>query len=314
MNILVTGCAGFIGSHLVESLLGRGDSVFGLDNFDNYYSKEVKLNNLEYIGENQNFIFIEGDIRDLSLLETIFSKNKFDAIIHLAARAGVRPSIELPQLYCDVNVIGTTNLLELANKYNILNFVFASSSSVYGNNTSLPFKENDVVDYPISPYAATKKAGELICYTYHQLYNLNVSCLRFFTVYGPRQRPEMAISKFIDLIKNGSEIEVYANGQSLRDYTYVQDIVNGIILSLDKSKGYNIFNVGGGKPIKLIDLISVIEQKLNIKANIKFLESQPGDVDITYADSSKAYDILGYKSLITIEEGVEKFLYWLNDK
>jgi UDP-glucuronate 4-epimerase len=314
MNVLVTGCVGFIGSHLVESLLRRGDTVFGLDNFDDYYSKDIKIKNLESIGNSDKFIFIEGDIRDLILLERLFSQKEIDAIIHLAARAGVRPSIELPQLYCEVNVIGTTNLLELANKFKVSNFVFASSSSVYGNNTSLPFKENDVVDYPISPYAATKKAGELICYTYHQLYNLNVSCLRFFTVYGPRQRPEMAISKFVDLIKKGKEIEVYAKGQSLRDYTYVQDIVNGIILSLDKSIGYNIFNIGGGKPIKLIDLINVIEQKLNIKANIKYLESQPGDVDITYADSSKAYNILGYESLITIEEGVEKFLNWLNDK
>ncbi len=314
MNILVTGCAGFIGSHLVESLLDRGDFVVGLDNFDNYYSKEIKLQNLGIFLKNQNFVFYEGDIRDELFLESIFNLNRIDSIIHLAARAGVRPSIELPKLYCDVNLIGTTNLLEFSNKFKISKFVFASSSSVYGNNSSFPFKEDDIVDYPISPYAATKKAGELICYSYHHLYNLNISCLRFFTVYGPRQRPEMAISKFIDLIRKGLEIEVYANGQSLRDYTYVQDIVNGIILSLENSQGYNIYNIGGGMPIKLIDLISVIENKLGVNAKIKYLDSQPGDVDITYADSSKASELLGYNSMVTIEDGIEKYIAWLNAK
>jgi UDP-glucuronate 4-epimerase len=314
MNILVTGCAGFIGSHLTEALLNRGEIVVGLDNFDDYYSKEIKINNLANLKMSENFSFFEGDIRDQSFLNSLFTQFKIDSIIHLAARAGVRPSIELPQLYCDVNVVGTTNLLELANKFKVSNFVFASSSSVYGNNLDYPFKELDVVDFPISPYAATKKAGELLCYTFHHLYKFNISCLRFFTVYGPRQRPEMAISKFINKINQGLEIEVFANGESLRDYTYVLDIVNGIILSLDNSVGFNIYNIGGGKPIKLIDLIRVIENKLNKKAKIKFLESQPGDVDITYADSTKAEKFIGYKSKISIEEGVESYISWLNAK
>lgn len=308
MIILITGCAGFIGSNLTKALLKRGDRVIGLDNFDDYYPRSVKEKNISNFVNDTSFTLIEGDIRDKKVVFEALIQNDVEAIIHLAARAGVRPSIDDPLLYTDVNVNGTTLLLEAASKLGIKKFIFASSSSVYGNNKSVPFKESDNVDFPISPYAATKKAGELICYTFHKLYKLNVSCLRFFTVYGPGQRPEMAISNFVERIIANKEISVFANGNSLRDYTFVDDIVSGIILSLDNLEGYNIFNLGGASPIKLLDLIGIIERCLLKKAIIKLEPVQPGDVDQTFADCSLANSKLNYIPKISIEQGIRIFI------
>jgi len=308
MIILITGCAGFIGSNLTKALLKRGDRIIGLDNFDDYYPRSVKEKNISNFVNDINFTLIEGDIRDKNVVYEALINNDVEAIIHLAARAGVRPSIENPLLYTDVNINGTTLLLEAASKLGIKKFIFASSSSVYGNNKSVPFKESDNVDFPISPYAATKKAGELICYTFHKLYNLNISCLRFFTVYGPGQRPEMAISKFVESIIADKEISVFANGNSLRDYTFIEDIVSGIILSLDNLNGYNIFNLGGASPIKLLDLIDIIERCLLKKALIKLEPAQPGDVDQTFADCSLANSNLNYIPKTSIEQGISIFI------
>lgn len=311
MNVLVTGCSGFIGSNLIEELLKSGHFIVGLDNMDDYYLPAIKEKNLEKALAHPNFRFVPGDIRDENVVNGLLEEFEITQVIHLAARAGVRPSIENPLLYADVNVKGTNVLLEGCRKYNITKFLFASSSSVYGNNLSVPFKESDNVDHPISPYAATKKAGELLCYTYHKLFQMDIFCLRFFTVYGPRQRPEMAISKFIQKIKDGETIDVYAQGQTLRDYTYVGDIVNGIILAMNKLKGYDIFNIGGSSPVKLLDLIRIIEDQVGKKADLNLMDEQPGDVDITYADTQKVKKELGFETEVSMEKGISLYLKWL---
>ncbi len=309
-NILITGAAGFIGSHLSERLLHEGSRVICLDNLDTFYDPQIKRENLSPLMTNTNFTLIEGDIRDLRLLTDIFEANRIDVIVHIAARAGVRPSIKEPLLYYDVNVRGTTNLLEMAKDYRVNKFVFASSSSVYGENRKVPFSEDDNVDFPISPYAATKKAGELTAFTYHHLYGIPVCCLRFFTVYGPRQRPEMAIHKFTRLIYEGRSIPVYGDGTSRRDYTYIEDIIQGICASINTEMGYEIINLGESKTIKLTELISLIEENLQKKAIIDWLPEQPGDVPVTYADISKARRVLGYAPCVDIKEGVGGFTEW----
>ena len=309
-TILITGAAGFIGSHLSERLLQEGSRIICLDNLDTFYDPQIKRENLKPLFANNNFTMIEGDIRDLKLLTDIFEGNRIDIIVHIAARAGVRPSIKEPLLYYDVNVRGTTNLLEMAKNYHVKKFIFASSSSVYGENKKVPFSEDDNVDYPISPYAATKKAGELISFTYHHLYGIPVSCLRFFTVYGPRQRPEMAIHKFTRLIYEGRSIPVYGDGTSRRDYTYIDDIILGITASVNAELGYEIINLGESKTIKLTELISLIEENLQKKAIIEWLPDQPGDVPVTFADISKARRLLGYAPCIDIKEGAGRFVEW----
>ena len=309
-NILITGAAGFIGSHLSERLLQEGSRIICLDNLDTFYDPQMKRENLKPLLANNNFTMIEGDIRDLKLLTDIFEGNRIDIIVHIAARAGVRPSIKEPLLYYDVNVRGTTNLLEMAKNYHVKKFIFASSSSVYGENKKVPFSEDDNVDFPISPYAATKKAGELISFTYHHLYGIPVSCLRFFTVYGPRQRPEMAIHKFTRLIYEGKSIPVYGDGTSRRDYTYIDDIISGITASVNAELGYEIINLGESKTIKLTELISLIEENLQKKAIIEWLPDQPGDVPVTFADISKARKLLGYAPCIDIKEGAGRFVEW----
>ncbi len=309
-NILITGAAGFIGSHLSERLLQEGSRVICLDNLDTFYDPQIKRENLKPLLANNNFTMIEGDIRDLKLLTDIFEGNRIDIIVHIAARAGVRPSIKEPLLYYDVNVRGTTNLLEMAKYYHVKKFIFASSSSVYGENKKVPFSEDDNVDYPISPYAATKKAGELISFTYHHLYGIPVSCLRFFTVYGPRQRPEMAIHKFTRLIYEGKSIPVYGDGTSRRDYTYVDDIISGITATVNTEMGYEIINLGESKTVKLTELISLIEENLQKKAIIEWLPDQPGDVPVTFADIGKARRLLGYAPCVDIKEGTGRFVEW----
>ncbi len=311
-NLLVTGGAGFIGSSFIENLLKNNykGKITCVDNFNDYYDPAIKRENIKGFEGHPHFLLRQADITHFGALEKIFSENRIDKIVHLAARAGVRPSIEQPLLYEKVNVAGTMNLLKLAQEKGIDKFIFASSSSVYGNNSKIPFSENDNVDFPISPYAATKKSGELACYTYYHLYNINCYCLRFFTVYGPRQRPEMAIHKFVKRIGEGKEIEMYGDGQTSRDYTYIGDIIQALSDCLVKVKGYQIINLGNSSPIKLCDLIAIIEEKMSKRAKIKRMGMQPGDVTTTFADISKAKSLLGYNPSTPIEEGIEKFINW----
>jgi UDP-glucuronate 4-epimerase len=314
MNIAVTGGAGFIGSHLCEKLIKLGFRVICIDNFDNFYEPGIKEDNISKITGNKNFKLYRLDICDFNSLEKVFLENEIEIVVHLAARAGVRPSIKNPFLYEKINVLGTVNLLECCRKYDIKKFIFASSSSVYGGNRKIPFSENDNVDLPVSPYAATKRAGELISYTYHSLYDISVFCLRFFTVYGPRQRPEMAIHKFTRQILNGESVKIYGDGSSSRDYTYIDDIISGMIKSLDKLKGFEIINLGNSKTVKLMNLIKLIEAATGKKADLKFLSSQPGDVFMTYADISKARKMLKYSPETDISRGLDKFVEWYKEK
>ena len=310
MKIVVTGCGGFIGSHLSERLLSEGNKVLGVDNFDDFYDPQVKRQNIGKCLKNPDFELVEADIRDVDAMNEAIGKG-VDAIVHLAARAGVRPSIEQPGLYADVNINGTIVLLEAAKKHGVGKFIFASSSSVYGNNQKVPFSEDDNVDFPISPYAATKKAGELICHTYHHLYAMPITCLRFFTVYGPRQRPDLAIHKFARLIEAGEPIPVYGDGTMMRDFTYIDDIIDGTMAALERCEGYNIYNLGESQPISVNDLVEELEKALDKKTTKQFMPTQPGDVDRTFADVSKANRELGYKPSTSIEKGLAEFVVWL---
>jgi UDP-glucuronate 4-epimerase len=310
MKILVTGGAGFIGSHVCDALLERGDSVICVDNFNDYYSPEIKRGNIKHNLDNEEFKLFETDILDFEGMKKIFESEELDKVVHLAARAGVRPSIKNPFLYQEVNVKGTLNLLELAKDFNIKNFIFGSSSSVYGNNKKIPFSEEDNVDFPISPYAATKKEGELNCYTYHHLHGLNISCLRFFTVYGPRGRPDMAPYLFTKTIFEGGLITRYGDGSTSRDYTYVSDIVKGIMAALDKDLKFEIINLGNSSPVRLNELIAVVEKHVGKKVEIVSEEIPQGDVIITYADISKAQKLLGYVPQVSLDEGIGKLVKW----
>lgn len=310
-GVLVTGGAGFIGSHVCEALLARGTPVIALDNFDEFYEPSVKRRNVAACLALPGFVLIEGDIRDAELIDRLHTDHRPAAVIHLAARAGVRPSIEKPLLYQDVNVRGTAVLLEAARKHAVKRFLFAGSSSVYGNNEKVPFSEADNVDHPISPYAATKKAGELLCHTYYHLYQLPITCLRFFTVYGPRQRPDLAIHKFARLIEAGRPIPVFGDGSTSRDYTYIDDIVDGVLRALDRCAGYRVYNLGESRPIPLSDLIAALETALGRKAIIDRQPMQPGDVLRTFADVSRACAELGYEPRTPIEVGLERFVAWL---
>lgn len=310
MNILVTGGAGFIGSHLVDRLLAEGDRVICLDNFDNFYDPERKRRNLAQASSHPNFRLFVGDLRDEKILKEIFSTERIGQVAHLAARAGVRPSLKDPLLYTDVNIRGTLNLLEACREYKVKKFVFASSSSVYGNNPKVPFSEEDRVDNPISPYAATKKGGELICYTYHHLYGFDIACLRYFTVYGPRQRPEMAIHYFTRLIYEGKKVPIFGDGRSRRDYTYIDDALQATMEALKKEHGYEIYNIGEAQTISLLELVRALEERLGKKAALEFLPPQPGDMAVTYADIRKAQRMLNYAPQTKMEEGLGKFVQW----
>lgn len=310
MHILVTGGAGFIGSHITQKLLDQGYSVDCVDNFNTYYDPARKRENIKNYMQNPRYHLLQGDIVDVSFLEEVFQNNKYDAVIHLAARAGVRPSIQQPLLYEQVNVQGTLNLLELCRQTGTKRIIFASSSSVYGANNKVPFSENDPVDQPISPYAATKKAGELMCYTYHHLYGLSVSCMRFFTVYGPRQRPDMAIHKFARLIMEGKPVPVFGDGRSRRDYTYIDDIIQGLFAAFMQCDGYHIYNLGESNTVELSYLIQLLEAALGRKAILEYRPEQPGDVPITYADIELARKELNYHPVTPIEEGIRQFAEW----
>lgn len=317
MNVVVTGGAGFIGSHLCQALLAHGSRVTAIDNFDPFYPEAVKRSNLAPFLEARAFRLIEADICDLGATTRALAGERPDVVVHLAARAGVRPSIEDPALYARVNVEGTVATLELAHRLGVRRFIFGSSSSVYGNNAKVPFSEADPVDHPISPYAATKRAGELLCHTYHHLYEMSVICLRFFTVYGPRQRPDLAIHKFARLMEAGETIPFFGDGESGRDYTYVDDIVQGIQGAIDLTGKdepiFEIINLGGNRVTTLRRLVQLLAGQLGREPTLKRLPSQPGDVERTFADVSRAVALLGYRPDTPIEEGIGRFVQWLRD-
>lgn len=310
MNILVTGAAGFIGSHVCEYFVRLDHFVIGIDNLDDSYSIKYKHLNLIKLQENNKFHFHEADIRDSNALNLIFSSCQIDIVIHLAAKTGVRSSINCIAQYYDVNVNGTICLLEVMRIHKIKKMIFASSSSIYGNNTKVPFSETDHVDSPISPYASTKRSGELLCYVYTHLYQCDITCLRFFTVFGPRQRPDLAIHKFTRLIDIGIPIPFYGDGSTSRDYTYVDDIVDGINCASNYLNGYKIYNLGESKVINLRKLVQVIETSLGKKAILDKLPFQPGDVNITFADISKSKTEIGYNPKYDFEAGINKFVEW----
>lgn len=321
-TVFVTGGAGFIGSACSKRLLKEGYDVLCLDNFNDYYDPQLKENNVLEVEQiahqyQRSYELIRGDVRDKELLFSLFRDKKIDMVIAWAACAGVRPSIEDPLYYVDVNVHGLTNLLEAMRNNDCKKLVFISSSSVYGNNKKVPFSEKDVVDFPISPYAATKKAGELLCHTYHSLFNMDIHCLRYFTVYGPHQRPDLAINKFTRLLLEGKSIPMFGDGNTARDYTYVDDIVEGTYLSmkyLQTHQGvYDIFNLGGSHPITLKNLIHIIAAAVGKEAIIEQLPMQAGDVNITYSDYSHAKEVLGYEPQVRIEEGIQRFVDWYKE-
>ena len=314
MNVLVTGCAGFIGSHLVDTLLARGDHVVGVDEFNDYYDPAVKRHNLTGALTRDAFRLHEADIRDSDAMLAIAKEARPDVIVHLAARAGVRPSLEQPILYEEVNCRGTLNMLEAARLAEVPHFVFASSSSVYGNCTTVPFSEAERIDRPISPYAATKAAGELYCYNYHHLYGITTTALRFFTAYGPRGRPDMAIHKFARLMTDGAPIPFYGDGSTRRDYTYIGDIVEGVVAAIDKPLGYDILNLGESHTTSLSELVQQLEEALGLKAERNMLPMQPGDVDQTYADISRAQEQLGYRPSTPVEVGIPLFVEWFRER
>ena len=313
-NILVTGGAGFIGSHLVERLLNEGDwQITVVDNFNDFYSPEAKRANVSAFLSHQNFTLREIDICDAENLREVFAETEFDVIVHLAARAGVRPSLSEPKLYAETNINGTLNLLELAREFAVEQFVFGSSSSVYGINSKVPFAEDDKISQPISPYAATKAAGELLCHTYSHLYPIRTVCLRFFTVYGARQRPDLAIHKFARLISDNQPIEMFGDGTTRRDYTFVDDIIQGVRAAIDyRETPHEIFNLGESDTVELCELITLLEENLDKKAVIERKPMQPGDVPQTFADITKARKLLDYNPTTKIEEGIRKFVEWFN--
>ena len=311
-SILVTGGAGFIGSHLVDRLLSEGyGHVSVVDDFNDFYDPAIKRANVSRHEKDSNYRLFEADIRDKNALEKLFAESSFDSIVHLAARAGVRPSLEQPLLYAETNINGTLNLLELARAHRIKHFVFGSSSSVYGINAKVLFSEDDPIRQPISPYAATKAAGELLCHTYTHLYGIRSVCLRFFTVYGPRQRPDLAIHKFARLISEGKPIPVFGDGTTRRDYTFIDDIIAGVRAAIDYNQSdYEVINLGESRTVELRELISLIEKELGATAKIDRQPLQPGDVPQTFADIAKARRLLGYNPQTQIEDGIKKFVEW----
>ena len=298
----------------MDRLLDLGQEIVCLDDFNDFYDPAIKRSNVEPHRSSPRYRLIEADIRDTSRVAAAFSSYPIKKIVHLAARAGVRPSLEQPFLYEDVNIKGTMNLLELAHKHGVEQFVFASSSSVYGANTKVPFSELDRIDRTVSPYAATKFAGELMCFTYHHLYGIPTTCLRFFTVYGPRQRPEMAIHKFTQAVYDGKSIPFFGDGSTARDYTYIDDIIQGVLAAVERPLAFEVFNLGESSVVTLSELVGHIEEVSGRKAIIQPMPSQPGDVEITYADVTKARDLLGYNPSTSIRDGLAKFVNWFETK
>ena len=309
-KILVTGGAGFIGSHLCEALVAEGAQVVVIDDFNDYYDPAVKEQHLA--GIRDQITVVRGDIRDVALVDSLFEEHRFDKVFHLAGRAGVRPSIVDPRLYISTNIDGTLNLLEGCRKTGVKSFIFASSSSVYGMNEKVPFAEDDLIQRTISPYAATKLAGEQLCSNYSHLFGIRCVCLRFFTVYGPRQRADLAISKFTHKILSGEPIDQYGDGRSARDYTFVEDIISGVMAAgRYTATDFEIINLGGSAANTLSQLISAIEEILGKKAEIRYLPDQPGDVPLTYADVSKAHRLLGYEPRTPLLKGLERYVHWV---
>lgn len=310
-RILVTGAAGFIGSTVVDLLLAGGREVIGFDSFDDFYAEVDKERNLASASKTKGFGLVRGDIRDADALDRVLADNNVGCIVHLAARAGVRPSLEQPSLYADVNVNGTSVVLEAAVRHGVERVVFASSSSVYGERETGPFHETDRVDFPISPYAATKRACELIAHSFHSAHGLDVTCLRFFTAYGPRQRPDLALRRFADFMKRGEPVPIYGDGSALRDYTYVADVADGVRRAIDTSLGFAVLNIGAGKPITVLELIRQLEVALGIDADTRFESPRAGDVSRTWADITAAQERLGYEPRVSMEEGLARFATWL---
>ncbi len=315
MKILVTGSAGFIGYHLSNKLLENGHTIVGLDNMNNYYDVSLKEDRLKNLKQQGKFTFHKNDLVETEVIESLFEQNDFDLVIHLAAQAGVRYSIENPRTYVEGNVDGFFNVIDAARRNGVKRFFYASSSSVYGNQEKTPYSENDQVDLPISLYAATKKSNELFAHVYSHIYGMETVGLRFFTVYGPFGRPDMAYFKFANKILDGDTIDVYNNGELYRDFTYVDDIVGGIVSLIDSEleNKYNVFNIGNNSPVKLLDFVNILQEKLEVKANIRYLGMQQGDVYQTFADIDKLSDITGYTPSTNIEEGLEKFVQWYMD-
>jgi UDP-glucuronate 4-epimerase len=310
MNLLITGGAGFIGSHLADRRLAGGDRVVVLDDFNDFYDPAVKRANVAPHLSNPRYRLVEGDIRDRTIVFRVFAQERFDAVLHLAARAGVRPSLRQPVLYEEVNCVATLHLLEAAVAHGRPRFLFASSSSVYGINSKLPFSEEDPTDRPISPYAATKRAGELHVYTAHHLHGLEAVCLRLFTVYGPRQRPEMAIATFIRRIEEGRPLPLYGDGESRRDYTYIDDIADGVEAALATPSGFEIVNLGGAHPVTLSQLIAEIEKAVGKRAILDRQPEQPGDVPVTFASVEKAQKLLHFRARVALPEGLRRSVEW----
>jgi UDP-glucuronate 4-epimerase len=313
VKLLITGGAGFIGSQLAQRRIARGDHVVVIDDFNDYYDPALKRRNVAGLSSHPNFRLVEGDIRDRELVFSLFRDGGIDAVVHLAARAGVRPSLKDPVLYEEVNCVATIHLLEAAVAHGKPKFVFASSSSVYGINSKLPFSEDDPIERPVSPYATTKRSGEFLCFNYHHLYGLDVHCLRFFTVYGPRQRPEMAIAKFTAAIEQDRTVPFYGDGSSRRDYTYIDDILQGVEAAIAACRGFEIVNLGGSHPVTLAELVAAIERATGRKARLERLPDQPGDVPATYADVAKAKSIYGYEPKVSLEEGLSRYVEWYRD-
>ena len=309
--VLITGAAGFIGSHLAERLLAGGQRVLGLDDFNDFYDPARKRRQIRPALESADFDLVEGDIRDEALLEAVFEQYRPVGVIHLAARAGVQPSLAQPGLYVDVNLNGTVRLLEACRRHGVSRFTFASSSSVYGESGTPPFREDQPVDHPISPYAATKKAGELICHSFHHAFGLDIACLRFFTVYGPRQRPDMAIQRFLEAALTGRAVTLYGDGGHRRDFTYIDDIIDGIVLAHRLSKGYRVYNLGEERTISMQELIECIEALTGKRIDVRREAARAGDMRLTHADISRAKAELGYRPGVDLETGLSRQLAWL---
>ncbi len=310
-RVLVTGAAGFIGSTLVERLLAEGRSVVGFDSFDPFYPETLKRRNLTCALDHAAYRMVEGDIRDESAVQALFAGEGFDGLVHLAALAGVRPSLERPTVYADVNVRGLSQILEAAARHGSPRVVFASSSSVYGEREDGPFRETDPVERPISPYAATKRAGELVAHSFHHAFGLSVTSARIFTAYGPRQRPDLAIRKFAERMRRKQSVPIFGDGSSLRDFTFVDDLVDGLVRALDRDLGFAILNFGAGRKISVLEVVKLLEQNLGQSADIEWLPAQTGDVKRTWADIQAARDALGYAPSVSFEEGVRRFVDWL---